>query len=126
MFSSDLKIYIDAAGSCGFQAIWETHWCCGKWPDRWVTIKATKSIVVLEVFPLVVALEIWGEQFANKRILIKSDKKVVIYAVNCLSAKSIFGVKLLRYLVILCLRFNIWLKARHVLGKEYQIADALS
>lgn len=38
----------------------------------------------------------------------------VVYAVNCLSSKSLMVVKLLRYLVLLCLKFSIWIKARHV------------
>lgn len=126
VFSADIDLYTDAAGAHGFAAIWSTHWCCGGWPPFWVANKATRNIVLLELFPIVVAFELWGNNFANKRILVNSDNKGVIFAINCLSSKSIFVIKLLRYFVLLCLKLNIWVKAKHVAGKSNLIADALS
>lgn len=45
---------------------------------------------------------------------------------NTLSASSPSVVRLLRRLVLLCLRFNIFLFAVHVPGVENDVADALS
>lgn len=35
-------------------------------------------------------------------------------------------LKLLRFLTSLGLKYNIWLKAKHIYGKENDVADALS
>lgn len=71
VFSADMELYTDAAGSFSFSAIWRTHWSCG----FWVSNKATKNIVLLELFPIVVAFEIWGDFFANKRIIIQITRE---------------------------------------------------
>lgn len=126
VFSTEINLFTDAAGSYGFAAIFRTHWCSGKWPPFWVSNKAIKNVVLLELFPVVVALEIWGDQFANKRIIFNTDNKGVLFALYCLSPKSLLVIKLLRYLVILCLKFNIWIKAKYVPGKQNIITDALS
>lgn len=86
----------------------------------------TKNVVLLELFPILVALVIWGPQFANRRILVKTDNKGVLYAVNCLSSSSLWVIKVLRQIVLLCLQFNIWLKAKYTPGILNNIADSLS
>lgn len=126
VFAADLELFTDAAGSQGFAAIFRSHWCSGVWPPLWIVNKFTKNIVLLELFPVLVALEIWGDQLANKRIIINTDNRGVLFALNCLSSKSLLVIKLLRYLVLLCLKLNIWIKAKHIPGNLNVIADALS
>lgn len=70
------------------------------------------------LFPIIVSLELWGDFFANKRLLFSTDNKGVAFAVNSLSY--------LRHLVFLCLKWNIWIKAKYISGKTIIIADALS
>lgn len=41
------------------------------------------------IFPVLVALELWGSQFCDKRILLPSDNRGVIYVINCLVSKSL-------------------------------------
>lgn len=81
-------MFTDAAGTKGFGAIWRTHWCCEAWPEAWACSGATKNVVLLELFSILVALELWGPEFANMRILVETDNKGVLYAVNCLSSSS--------------------------------------
>lgn len=78
------------------------------------------------MFPVLVAMVIWGSFFRNKRILPFSDNKGVVFAINTLSSKCERVVRLLRYLVLCCLSFNIWLKAKYIEGKSNVIADSLS
>lgn len=95
VLAADFKLFTDTAGSRGFKTIWRTHWCCGEWPLSWIYSKAVKNIVLLELFPVIVALEITGEFFINKCIIIQSDNKGVVFAVYCPSSRSPPVIKLL-------------------------------
>lgn len=53
--------FLEKVGSVGFGAIWGNHWCAETWPNRWVTQGFSKNIVLLELFPVIIALEIWGK-----------------------------------------------------------------
>ena len=123
---SDFLLQTDSAGSVGFGAVWGSQWCTEVWPDRWVSNGFCKNIVLLELFPVVVALEIWGPMFANRRLLVGTDNKGVAFAVNSLSSKSPLVVVFLRHLVFLCLKWSIWIKARYVPGKNNEIANSFS
>lgn len=70
-FITDTEVCLatDAAGSVGFGAIWNSHWCASSWHLRWVKNVFWKNIVLLELFPVIVSVEIWGSQIANRRIL---------------------------------------------------------
>lgn len=110
--ASALKFFTDAAGSCGYES--------------WKSKGLTNNIVLLELFPILVALDLWGSQLINRRILIHSDNKGVVYAINCLSSKSLPVISILREIVFRCLTFNIWLQATYIAGVENVIADCLS
>lgn len=121
ILDKDFCLSTDSAGSVGFIAVWDDMWCSSTWPASWVSKGLCKNIVLLEL-----SLEIWGDRFANKRILFSTDNKGVLFAVNCLSLKSPPVISLLRYFVFKCLCLNIWIKAKYVPGKVNEIADSLS
>lgn len=54
--------------------------------------------MLLELFPIMMAVALWGRFFTNKWILVETDNKGVLFAVNCLSSGSFFVVKILRHL----------------------------
>ena len=62
-------LYTDVAGSIGFSAVFGCHWLHGIWPEMWKTF----NITVLELFPIVLAVHIWGSLMANKGIIFFSD-----------------------------------------------------
>lgn len=109
----DFRLFTDATGSKGFAAIWRMYWCCAAWPESWHSKQATKNVVLLESFPVLVALELWGRQFENRRILVETDNTGVLLPINCLSSSSLFRVAVLRQVFFLCLEFNIWLEAKY-------------
>lgn len=80
--------FTDAAGYKGFVAIWKTHLCCAAWPESWIDSQATRNVMLLELFPILVALELWEFEFAHRRILVATDNRGVLFAVNCLSSGS--------------------------------------
>lgn len=71
------------------------------------------------------SITIWGQIFENRRIILNSDNKGVVFAMNCLASKSEPVVILLREIVLQCLIRNIWLRAKYLEGHKNIIADAL-
>ena len=55
--SASLNLYTDAAKEFGFGAILGQEWLYGNSPEPWKAY----NIVTLELFPIVLALEEWGE-----------------------------------------------------------------
>ena len=62
--NEDIQLFTDSAGgvNLGFGAFFAGKWSYGAWPLPWVDLGITRDITVLELFPLLVSLVIWGEQ----------------------------------------------------------------
>lgn len=54
----------------------------------------------VRIFPIVLAVEIWGEQLRNKKIRFHCDSMVVVQVINKQSASSPPVIRLLQYLVL--------------------------
>ncbi|KAM3922975.1 uncharacterized protein RB166_012055 [Leptodactylus fuscus] len=125
--SVDFELYTDASGSVGFGAYLQGRWCVGSWPEDWIEKGWVKNLALLELFPSVVALEVWGGVFRDKRLRLHCDNLGgVVQAINNLSASSPPVVCLLQQLVLRCMSLNAWVVAKHVPGIHNGIADALS
>lgn len=74
----------------------------------------------------VLALEIWGVEMANRKILFMSDNMAVVEVINKQSSREKHLMHLLRRLVLVCLSNNILFKAKHIPGKYNVVADRLS
>ncbi|KAM4691138.1 LOW QUALITY PROTEIN: uncharacterized protein WCC33_015994 [Rhinophrynus dorsalis] len=53
-----LQLYTDAA-AVGFGAFFQGQWCAERWPEAWHSQGLTRNLALLELFPIVVALELW-------------------------------------------------------------------
>lgn len=78
--SEDISLYTDAAGSLGFGAILGQEWCSGEWPPAWQTFGLCKNLTLLELFPIVVAIELWGSSLQNRRVCFYTDNLAVVFA----------------------------------------------
>ncbi|OCT57735.1 hypothetical protein XELAEV_18003071mg [Xenopus laevis] len=78
------------------------------------------------MFPIVIALYLWGEVLMNKRVIFVSDNVGVVQAINRQSASSGEVVRLLRILILRCLHLNVGFRAVHLPGVQNEIADSLS
>ena len=76
--SDQLNLYTDASGRFGFGATFGNKWCYGAWPQHWHSL----NIAVLEFYPIVLSLFLWGSQMANRSILIFTDNKALVYVIN--------------------------------------------
>ena len=70
--SDKLSLYTDAAGAIGFGAIFGNNWCYGSWPDNWIG----KNIAILEFYPIVLSLSLWGDQLCNQCVLFFTDNEL--------------------------------------------------
>lgn len=117
-----LDLYTDAAGSLGYGAIFKTSWFYGVWPIP----MAKFEITFKELFPIILALEIWGSRLRNKCITLHSDNYAAVHIINKQSSKDSNVMKLVRRMVLACMQFNILIHAKHIPGKTNTLPDLLS
>lgn len=123
--SADAELYSDSAGSICFGVYFDGKWSCARWPSDWFESGLTKDITILELFPILVSLYLWGNEMRNKKIIFNCDNAAVVYAINTMTSKSDNVMTLLRPLTLKCLRLNVIAKAKHISGKT-NITDRLS
>lgn len=73
-----------------------------------------------------VAVQLWGHEISNKRVCFFSDNMAVVQVINKQTAKETTIMKLLRKLIVQCLKFNILFVAKHVPGVNNVLSDKLS
>lgn len=123
--SSDKELlFTDASGSLGFAAVLGSKWFALDWEKVPGLTKC--QIAIKELFPIVVALELWGTVLRNKKILFMTDNMAIVYAINKQTCKDKGLMKLIRRLVLQALSHNILFRAKHIAGKSNTLADHLS
>ena len=94
--------------------------------EKWTNEYKDYHISVKELFPIVIAVEIWGQVMANKKVCFFSDNMAVGQVINKQSAKDRNIMKLLRRFIVHCLKFSILFRAKHVPGIDNVLSDKLS
>ena len=122
--SDQALLFTDASGSIGFAGILGKEWFALRWDS--VPDSDQFQIAIKELFPIVLALEIWGKSLENNKILFLSDNEAVVHVINKQSSKEKTLMKLVRRLVLTSLTHNIFFKAKHIPGKTNILADKLS
>ena len=120
--AESLHLFTDAAGSIGYGAIYKTHWVMGTWLPDWIDFNITWK----ELFPIILALEIWGPFLKNNCITLHTDNYAVVYILNRQTSKDQQIMHMVRRYVICCMTYNLLIKAVHVPGKSNVLADLLS
>lgn len=120
--SHKLSLYTDAAGALGFGAIFDNSWCYGTWPIEWTSF----NIAILEFYPIILSLYLWGEELQNKSILFFTDNEALVHVINKQSCREKTLMSFVRKMVSVCLKRNIMFRAKHIPGVKNTMADALS
>jgi len=120
--SDSLNLFTDASGSLGYGAVFGSKWLSGTWNDLW----RSRSITLLELYPIVLAVELWGESLANKCLSFYTDNLALVDILNKQTSKDRLIMTLLRRLVLSCLQLNLVFQAVHIPGKDNTLADLLS
>ena len=126
--NEDIQLFTDSAAGngCGFGIYFDGKWTYSAWAAHWRERGITSDITVLEFFPLLVSLYIWGEKLRNKKILFRCDNSAVVHIINSSTSKSKMVMVLLRAFTLKCLNLNIAFKASHIAGISNVLTDALS
>lgn len=95
--------------SLSYGAFYQGHWSVASWPDCLFSLGYTKNIVLLELFLILVSLELWGTHLRDSHLLFRCNNKGVAYAINCLSSKSLPVLAVLPCIVFKCLELNLML-----------------
>ena len=117
-----LELYTDAAGAIGYGALFGNAWFCGLWPAKW----RSHNVAVLELYPIVAAVHVWGHAWANKSVCFFTDNEALVPIINNQTSRDPHIMALIRPLVLACLRFNINFAARNIPGRFNILADKLS
>ena len=120
--NSSLQLYTDAFGSLGYGAVFGDQWFYGPWRDSWKSL----NIAVLEFYPIVLSVIIWGHLMRNQRITFFTDNEALVHVINKKSCRDGFLMSFVRRLVLVCLQNNILFRAQHVSGIKNDLADSLS
>ena len=120
--SQTIKLYTDASSELGFAVIFGKKWVAGSWHKHFTSA----DITLLELYPLVLATDMFGKYFANYCILFMTDNFGVVDIINKTTSKNRPIMKLVRQLVLACLKYNILFRSRHIPGYQNVIADHLS
>ncbi|MEW8547291.1 MAG: reverse transcriptase domain-containing protein [Candidatus Thiodiazotropha sp.] len=126
--NEDVELFTDsAAGSdLGFGIYFRGRWASGIWPESWRKKGLTDNITVLELFPILVSLHLWGQSLLNKKIKFNCDNMAVVQIINSMTSKSEHVMCLLRHLTMKCLELNIVVRSSHIEGARNNICDSLS
>jgi hypothetical protein len=116
--SISLHMHTDAS-NMGFGGFFCTHWFAHDWTPSWLDL----HIFVREMYPIILAVELWAGEIQNKHIQFHCDNIAVVYAINKQTAKDPNLMKLVRRLAPI---FNVRFEAVHIPGLKNVLADNLS
>ena len=104
-----------------------------QWPQNWIDLGILKDITFLEFVPIVLSMAIWGSRLQNKKVKFQNkkvkfyiDNRALVDIINTQTSKSKRVMALMRPFILYTLQNNIIFRARHIEGKNNEIADAIS
>ena len=113
--SPDLELYTDDAMSVRFGGYFIGWYFQGKCLPH-VRLRPTKGISIewQELFLIVVACTLWFPHFSGKRIQFWCDNELVVAIINSGHSKTPRIMHLLKFLVLLSMKHNFFVRAHHV------------
>ena len=124
-YAEDLEFYTDAT-PVGFGGYFQGKWFYGRFDKDLVPQSCKASMALFELYPIVMAAVLWGEQWCRKRIVVHCDNSAVVEIINKRRSKVPFIMKFVRKLVWHQAQNNFVIKAKHIGTAFNSIADSLS
>ena len=119
-------LYTDAAASQGLGIYLDGQWAQAKWGTHFEKECTANNITFLEYFPILVAIHIFQDNLANKKVIFHCDNEAVVEILNSQTSRCPRVMDLVRPFVLKCLQLNTVIKAQHIKGINNTIADAIS
>jgi len=125
--SPQLHLFSDSS-KLGFGATYGNRWIQAPFPDDWKhkLVNYHLHIPFLEMYPILVAMSMFGEELKNTNVLFHSDNLAVVKVLNKQSSKDKDLMSLVRPLVLTLIKYNISLKSKHIPGLKNILCDAIS
>lgn len=120
--SNSLQLHTDAARSKGFACIFQEFWTWGAFS---ASVKQF-HINILELYPITLAVYLFGSQWQNKNILFICDNLSIVHCLNNQTSKDKTIMRMLRIIVLQSLKFNFRFASKHISSKSNIICDKLS
>lgn len=116
-------IFTDASGSIGFGGFFGSKWFYGTWNDNFWK---KKSIAVLELYPIFLAIQLFSSIFSDRVVLVCTDNMAVMRVLNKLYTPDPYMSPMVKKVALTCMQNNIFIHAKHVPGAKNTLADMLS
>ena len=117
-----LQLFTDASNTIGYGGYFGPRWFAGEWANELKTL----NIAIFELYPICLAIKLWGTLLSNKCLQINSDNMAVVHILNSSTSKDSTIMSLLRIFVLDCMKYNILIRSKHLLGSSNQCSDLLS
>lgn len=101
--SDMVRLYTDTASTIGCAGVFGENWFAVRWPLEFQNY----HINVLELFPIVVAVEIWRDNMANHKVLVLSGGEATVHVINNMTSQDKIIMRFVRRLVVAAMRFNV-------------------
>ena len=127
--NDNIELFADAAGTVenGIRCCFRSEWFFGKWSDTNLFHNGFRpNIALLELVAIVSAFDIWAPHLTGKTITLRSDNEATCAFINRKRSDIPTAMSLIRNLILSCLHFQIFLKAKHIPGKLNSAADLIS
>lgn len=128
--ADELNWYCDSTANArlGFGCYYDGRYAYATWDmsEPGLIERYNPSINFLELYAIVVSVELWGHLISNRRVVIFSDNESAVHMVNNSSSSCQFCMKLIRNLTLTSLRFNTRVFLKHIPGKYNILSDSLS
>ena len=113
---------VSDASKKGFGACYGKKWLQARYPESW----HHHHITILELYPIFVLINIFGHLMKNSNILFHCDNEAVTAIINKQSSKDNTVMQIVRPLILLLVKFNIYLRSQHIPGVLNVLPDKIS
>ena len=127
--SSTLQFFSDAAGSkkLGLACIFGNKWAQGLWRDTSLFHQGfTPNIAILELYAIVLAVELWASGLAGRTVVLRSDSQATVGWLERKNSDIPVVMHLLQQMTLTCLQFQVYIRAKFVSGTTNTAADLVS